>query len=80
MASRTISVDEEAYALLKAAKIGDESFSDVVKRALSPTRPRVSALVGLLTEKEGARLERSVREMRKASAKADERRRKRLWD
>lgn len=79
MASRTISVDDEAYALLKAAKIGDESFSDVVKRTLSPTRPKLADLAGILTPAEGRKIERSVREMRHAEKSAEARRQKRLW-
>jgi len=43
MASRTISLDEDAYAALRAAKRAGESFSDVVKRmdpSPGPPSPR----------------------------------------
>ena len=79
MASRTISVDDEAYALLKAAKVGDESFSDVVKRTLSPARPKLTDLAGILTSAEGRKIGRSVRDMRNAEKAAEARRHKRLW-
>lgn len=79
MGSKTISVDDEAYALLKSAKLGDESFSDVVKRALSPSRPKLSDLAGILSPAEGRKVGRAVREMRAAEKAAEARRHKRLW-
>lgn len=50
MASKTISLDEDAYAKLKAQKQPGESFSDVVHRVLGPTQPKVGDFVGLLDE------------------------------
>lgn len=79
MGSKTISVDDEAYRLLKAAKLGDESFSDVVKRALGASRPHLTDLAGLLDAKEGAALARSVKERREADRKAARPRHQRLW-
>lgn len=38
MATKTIALDHEAYALLRAHKRGGESFSDVVKREFRPRR------------------------------------------
>lgn len=79
MGSKTISVDDEAYALLKSAKVGDESFSDVVKRALSPDRPKLTDFAGLLTQAEGKKLERFLLEARASEKVAESRRHKRLW-
>ena len=79
MGSKTISVDDEAYDLLKTAKQPDESFSDVVKRTLGASRPRLSALAGLLSDKEGADLARAVKKMRRQSAANVAARQKKLW-
>ena len=38
MSPKTISIDEEAYKRLKNSKIGNESFSDVVKRITNPVK------------------------------------------
>lgn len=38
MGAKTIALDPEAYALLKAQRKRDESFSDLVKRHFRPTR------------------------------------------
>lgn len=35
---KTVSFDDEAYELLKGAKLPGESFSDVVKRTIGPRR------------------------------------------
>ncbi len=34
MASKTISIDREAYEILKSHKFGNESFSDVIKKQI----------------------------------------------
>ena len=36
MGTKTISIDDEAYKRLKKQKIGNESFSEVVKRITKP--------------------------------------------
>lgn len=79
MASKTISVDDEAYGLLRKAKLPEESFSDVVKRLLSPERPKLMDLAGILTPEEGERVMRAVRQARKEDIAASEARQKRLW-
>ncbi|HEV2316551.1 MAG TPA: antitoxin VapB family protein [Thermoplasmata archaeon] len=38
MGAKTIALDSEAYALLKAQRKRDESFSDLVKRHFRPAR------------------------------------------
>jgi predicted CopG family antitoxin len=79
MGSKTISLDDEAYGLLKEAKQGEESFSDVVKRTLGHSRPRWGAIAGLLTSKEGAEAAETVRKLRRESARGAAGRQKRLW-
>ena len=39
MPARTVALDEEAYDLLRRAKLKDETFSDAVKRLARPRRP-----------------------------------------
>ena len=46
MGTKTVALDEEAYAALRRAKKPDESFSDVVKRVVVPRRP-ISDFVGI---------------------------------
>lgn len=79
MAARTISLDDEAYALLRAAKIGDESFSDVVKRTFAVGRPRLAALAGALSSEDAAAVAKSVQKLRARSRTAAAGRRARLW-
>lgn len=44
MATKTISIDLEAYERLRRARrVPDESFSRVIKRALWPEEPRTAA-------------------------------------
>lgn len=79
MGSKTISLDDEAYRLLKAAKLPDESFSEVVKRTLGATRPKIMDLVGLLSETEGKAVAGTVRRLRKADRGTSRARQDRLW-
>src|SRR3989304_9926006 len=46
MATRAVTLDEEAYAALRRAKRPNESFSDVVERFATPRRP-LSDSVGI---------------------------------
>ena len=46
MPTKTVPLDEEAYAILRREKRPDESFSDVVKRVATPRRP-LSDFVGI---------------------------------
>jgi len=59
MTTKTVSLDEEAYRLLKAHKREGESFSDVVKRIVD--EQSWTEVAGVLSESEARELESLVR-------------------
>jgi predicted CopG family antitoxin len=63
MATKTISITEEAYGRLKAWKEGKDSFSDVINK-LADKKVKWTDLAGLLTDKEADELEASIKENR----------------
>jgi len=72
MAVKTITVTEKAYRRLKARKMGDESFSDVILR-LTRRRP-LSEFVGVLSPETGNAMWHAIEEDRRRRRKLDERR------
>jgi predicted CopG family antitoxin len=76
MATKTVALDEEAYAALKRAKRPDESFSDVVKRVAVPRRP-LSDFVGIWKDMPAADFE-TFEKWRVESRKADLERQRKL--
>jgi predicted CopG family antitoxin len=71
MATKTISLDEEAYERLKAHKREGESFSDVVKR-LSGERSWTE-VTGILSDAEAESLETAIETGRERSRERRER-------
>ncbi|GAB7017385.1 antitoxin VapB family protein [Halostagnicola bangensis] len=71
MATKTISLDEEAYERLKARKEEGESFSETVKR-LAGERSW-NEVVGILSEDEATDLEAAIEEGRNRSRKRSNR-------
>ncbi len=65
MATKTLTITEDAYERLLKAKERDESFSEVIVRNF-PKRS-LSELIGILTHKEAEELRTHIRERRKAS-------------
>ena len=72
MAVKTITVTEDAYRRLKARKMADESFSDVILR-LTRRRP-LSDFVGVLSPETGDAMWHAIEEDRQRRRKLDERR------
>ncbi len=72
MVVKTITVTEDAYRRLKARKIGDESFSDVILR-ITKRRP-LADFFGVITPETGNSMWRAIEEDRARRRRLDERR------
>ncbi|WP_435181478.1 antitoxin VapB family protein [Halorussus sp. AFM4] len=71
MATKTISLDEEAYERLKAHKREGESFSEVVKRIVGERS--WTEVAGILSDEEAEQLEGIIEEGRERSHDCRER-------
>ena len=63
MATKTISITEEAYERLANKKEKNDSFSDVIIK-ITTTTP-LSSLIGILSKEKAAELRASIKEIRK---------------
>jgi len=76
MATRNISITDEAYQRLKTLKQPNESFSVVITRLTG--KRSMKELLGALSRKEADRLERNIARVHEARAKLDRYRGNRL--
>ena len=75
MATKTISITEEAYERLKIRKNGSESFTDVINKITG--KRSILDFAGMLTDTEASELKSNIAKARKLSierAKSIERR------
>ena len=70
MATKTISITEEAYGRLKEKKERNESFSDVVYKLTS--KKSLLEVAGVLSIKEAGTMEKKIKEIRTLSNKRAE--------
>ncbi len=76
MATKTLSITEEAYNRLSSLKKANESFSLVIQRITG--KHRLTELHGILSGKAGEEFEKSILEGRKLHRKLHEKRNKKL--
>ena len=65
MATKTISITEEAYERLKMKKEKNESFTDVINKITG--RRSLLELAGIFSEEDATKLEKHIKERRVAS-------------
>jgi predicted CopG family antitoxin len=68
MATKTISITEEAYSRLKSLKREKESFSQVINRVSG--KHKLREIFGVLSGKAGGEFEKSILESRRKHRKA----------
>lgn len=64
MATKTITITEEAYGKLKLKKKRNESFSDVINRTMPYTK--ITDFIGILSKESAQMLRESVEESKKS--------------
>ncbi len=67
MATKTISITEEAYELLKTRKTGNESFSEIITKIVGTSS--IMDIAGVLSDNEADILERHIKNRRQESRK-----------
>lgn len=73
MATKTITIMEDAYDLLVGAKESGESFSDLIRRTYSKKRD-ISECFGAWSEEFGEAIKKDIAERRAANAERAKRR------
>ena len=76
MATKTISIKEEAYERLASLRKGNESFSEIISRITGKVRLR--DFFGILSKEEGERLEENIKKIREVQRRLYQKRIQRL--
>jgi len=71
MGSRTVALQDSAYARLRAARRPGESFTDAVNRLLEGSRPTFESLVGALSPADARGVRDAVDRFRQVEAKSE---------
>jgi len=71
MATKTISITEDAYERLASLRTKNESFSEIIERMTN--KVNIMEFAGILTRKEAVDLEKSVGKLRSGSNRRFER-------
>lgn len=70
MTTKTLTIMEDAYKLLKEHKLENESFSEEIRRIMSKKRGRkLSEFFGILSDKEGEDMLKDIEKIREANIK-----------
>lgn len=77
MATKSITITEEAYRRLKHSKDRDESFSQVITRLTGNARA-IRSLFGILSKEEADRLEERIKANRKRWMEVEAKRKEEL--
>ena len=79
MSTKTISITDEAYGILKAKKEEEaESFSEVIVRLAG--RKKLASFAGILSEESAGKLEEDIKEIRRVHQNLHQQRLKRMRD
>jgi len=68
MATKTISITEDAYERLVSLRKDNESFSKIISRITN--KPRLSDFFGILSKKSRSNLAKNIKELRKEHNKS----------
>ena len=78
MASKTITIKDSAYALAKANKRPNESFSELFIRTFERKKPDFSKWIGIWDDKTAKGVRKAIQKARKESLRLSNERTKRL--
>ncbi len=68
MATKTLTITEDAYGLLKQYKAEEESFSEEILRLLSKKRKKnLSAFFGILSDNDGKAMLKDLEKIKRAN-------------
>ncbi len=69
MATKTLTITEEAYHILADKKVENESFSEEIKRILTKKRRALTEFFGLMPESDGALMLKDILMIKSADIK-----------
>lgn len=80
MATKTLTITEDAYNLLKNSKSENESFSEEIVRIMSEKKKRpLTDFFGIISEEMGNSMLKSLEQQRKIDIKLEKERFKEMW-